>query len=274
MKFISWNIDSLNAALTSNSARAQLSKDVLNKIKNENPDVIAFQETKLPVTGLSKAHITELLKYFPDYNYTYITSEPPAKKGYAGTMTLYKNTIDTAITIIPTLNAPSTMDNEGRLLTVDFGSFYFVNVYTPNSGGSELNRLDERIEWDKKYAEYLSSLDKPVIACGDFNVAHNEIDLAHPNTNHLTAGFTNQERDGFTNLLNKGFIDTFRYLHKDEIAYTWWTQINKLSKVNNVGWRLDYFLVNDSLKNKVVESYVMDSGTRQDHAPIVLNINI
>ena len=168
------------------------------------------------------------------------------------------------------------MDDEGRLLVLESERFYFVNVYTPNAGDG-LRRLRDRQEWDRCYADYLAGLDqkKPVIACGDFNVAHREIDLAHPENNHMSAGFTDEEREGFTNLLGKGFVDTFRYVHGDvKDVYSWWAQRIRTSKINNSGWRIDYFLVSDRIKDRVKKSEMIDSGSRQDHTPILLEIDI
>jgi len=275
MKFISWNIDSINAALTSDSPRAGLSRQVLDTIKAENADVIAIQETKLPAEGLSAKHKEVLDKYFPGYNVALVSSVPPAKKGYAGTMILYRSGLS-ASQSAPKIGAPDTMDDEGRLLTLEFDNFYFVNVYTPNAGDG-LKRLEDRQKWDICYADYLASLDKnkPVIACGDFNVAHEEIDLANPDSNHMSAGFTDEERAGFTNLLAKGFSDSFRHLHGDvKSVYSWWAQRIKTSKINNSGWRIDYFIVSDRIKDKVTRSEMIDSGERQDHTPLVLEIEI
>ena len=275
MKFISWNIDSLNAALTSTSPRAGLSRLVLDKIQDEDADVIAIQETKLPVTGPSAKHQEILNQYFPGYQIAWVSSKPPARKGYAGTMILYKEGLDPNI-LMPNIEAPDTMDQEGRLLALEFDDFYFVNVYTPNAGDG-LKRLKERQAWDVCYADYLASLDqkKPVVACGDFNVAHQEIDLANPDANHQSAGFTDEEREGFTNLLEKGFVDSFRYLHGDvKSVYSWWAQRVKTSKINNSGWRIDYFLVSDRIKDRVTKSEMMDSGERQDHAPLILEISL
>ena len=275
LKLISWNIDSLNAALTSASPRAQLSRDVLNTLKGENADIIAIQETKLPATGPSKKHVEALEDYFPGYRAEWVCSEPPARKGYAGTMILYKEGLELQ-KIVPRIGAPDTMDDEGRLIVLESDDFYFVNVYTPNAGDG-LKRLSERQEWDKLYADYLAELDqkKPVIACGDFNVAHTEIDLAHPENNHMSAGFTDEERAGFTNLLAKGFTDTFRYVHGDvKGVYSWWGQRIRTSKINNSGWRIDYFLVSDRIKEQVRKSEMIDSGPRQDHTPILLEIEI
>lgn len=275
IKFISWNIDSINAALTSESARAVLSRKVLETIQNENADIIAIQETKLPATGPSKKHLEELNKYFPDYQIEWVSSLPPARKGYAGTMVLYRKGMEASVSV-PRIGAPDTMDDEGRLLTVEFKNFYFVNVYTPNAGDG-LKRLAERQKWDVAYADYLSQLNqnKPLVACGDFNVAHEEIDLANPASNHMSAGFTDEERAGFTNLLSRGFVDTFRHLHGDvRDVYSWWAQRIRTSKINNSGWRIDYFLVSDCIKDKVVRSEMLDSGDRQDHAPLVLELDI
>jgi exodeoxyribonuclease-3 len=275
MKLISWNIDSLNAALTGESARAILSRDVLDTITNYDPDIIAIQETKLPSTGPSKKHLEILGERFPDYDLVWTSSQEPARKGYAGTMFLYKNYLD-PIASFPKIGAPSTMDLEGRIITLEFNDFYLTQVYTPNAGDG-LNRLDERQVWDAKYADYLAELDKvkPLIATGDFNVAHKEIDLAHPESNRMSAGFTDEERQGFSNLLEKGFTDTFRHIHGDvKGAYTWWAQRVRTSKTNNSGWRIDYFLVSDRIADRIVRSEMIDSGPRQDHTPILLETDI
>ncbi len=275
MKLISWNIDSLNAALTSSSARALLSKDVLKTIIDHNPDVIALQETKLPSNGPTKKHLEIMKDVFPDYEIVWNSSAEPARKGYAGTMFLYKKNLKPNVTH-PVIGAPSTMDSEGRIITLEFDGLFLTQVYTPNAGDG-LNRLEERQIWDNKYADYLADLDKVkyVIATGDFNVAHKEIDLAHPDNNRNSAGFTDEERQGFTNLLAKGFTDTFRYVHGDITdTYTWWAQRVKTSKINNSGWRIDYWLVSDRIADKVIRSEMMDSGPRQDHTPILLEIDL
>ena len=276
-KLISWNIDSINAALTSSSDRALLSQAVLKKLGTYQADIIAIQETKLPADGPSEKHFELLRDYFPGYKIEWLSSVPPAKKGYAGTMILYReNLASQAKRQTVRLGAPDTMDDEGRLLTIEFENFYFVNVYTPNSGDG-LKRLAERQKWDALYADYLAELDKkkPVIACGDFNVAHKEIDLANPASNHFSAGFTDEEREGFTKLLAKGFTDSFRFVHGDvKDIYSWWGQRIKTSKINNSGWRIDYFLVSDRIKEQIKKSEMIDSGPRQDHTPILLEIDI
>jgi exodeoxyribonuclease-3 len=275
LKFISWNIDSLNAALTGDSARALLSREVMSTIAEIDPDVIALQETKLPSTGPTKKHLKILNEMFPEYEIVWSCSVEPARKGYAGTMFLYKNRLKPKVSC-PKIGAPDTMDYEGRIITLEFDDFYLTQVYTPNAGEG-LNRLSERQIWDIKYADYLEKLDKEkyVIATGDFNVAHREIDLAHPNNNRNSAGFTDEEREGFTNLLKRGFTDTFRYIHGDVTdVYSWWAQRAKTSKINNSGWRIDYWLVSNRIANKVLKSEMVDSGPRQDHTPILLEINL
>jgi exodeoxyribonuclease-3 len=162
------------------------------------------------------------------------------------------------------------------MITLEFDNFFVTQVYTPNAGDG-LKRLAERQTWDLKYTEYLKRLDgqKPVIATGDYNVAHKEIDLANPESNHMSAGFTDEERAGFDRLLNSGFTDTFRHIHGDITGtYTWWAQRVKTSKINNAGWRIDYWLVSDRVADKVIKSEMLDSGERQDHTPILLEIDL
>ena len=275
MILISWNIDSLNAALTGTSDRAALSRDVINTIVEYNPDVIALQETKLSGNGPTKKHLEILKDKFPDYEIVWNSSVEPARKGYAGTMFLYRNYLKPIVTF-PEIGAPGTMDFEGRIITLEFDDFFLTQVYTPNAGDG-LSRLDERQIWDIKFADYLEELDKEkyVIAAGDFNVAHKEIDLAHPNSNRNSPGFTDEERQGFTNLLKRGFTDTFRYMHGDVTgAYTWWAQRARTSKINNSGWRIDYWLVSDRIADRVLKSEMIDSGPRQDHTPILLEIDL
>lgn len=275
MKFISWNIDSLNAALTSDSPRAQLSQAVLTHLASLDADVIALQETKLSAKGPTKKHLEILAERFPGYAIAWRSSVEPARKGYAGTMFLYKE--DLTVTIeTPEIGAPSTMDSEGRIITLEFDNFYLTQVYTPNAGDG-LKRLAERQIWDEKYRDYLLALDakKPVIATGDYNVAHFEIDLAHPNNNRNSPGFTDEERQGFTNLLSAGFTDTFRHVHGQVTnVYSWWAQRSKTSKINNAGWRIDYFITSERIADKISASEMIDSGARQDHTPILLEIDL
>lgn len=275
MKLISWNIDSLNAALTSDSARAVMSRAVIDTLITENADIIAIQETKLSAKGPTKKHLQILQDYFPEYEVSWRSSVEPARKGYAGTMFLYKSSLTPSISY-PEIGDPDTMDSEGRIITLEFDKFFVTQVYTPNAGDG-LKRLAERQIWDENYADYLAELDqvKPVLATGDYNVAHKEIDLAHPSSNRRSPGFTDEERAGFTNLLAKGFTDTFRYIHGDiPDVYSWWAQRSKTSKINNSGWRIDYWLTSSRIADKITKSEMIDSGARQDHTPIVLEIDL
>ncbi|MFI3886996.1 exodeoxyribonuclease III [Streptococcus parauberis] len=275
MKLISWNIDSLNAALTGESPRALLSRAVIDTLVAQDADIIAIQETKLSATGPTKKHLESIESYFPDYVHVWRSSVEPARKGYAGTMFLYKKSLNPIVTF-PEIGAPTTMDAEGRIITLEFDDCFVTQVYTPNAGDG-LKRLEDRQLWDIKYAEYLAQLDtqKPVLATGDYNVAHNEIDLANPASNRRSAGFTDEERAGFTMLLGHGFTDTFRHIHGDiPNVYTWWAQRSKTSKINNTGWRIDYWLTSNRVADKVTKSEMINSGARQDHTPILLEIDL
>ena len=275
MKLISWNIDSINAALTGTSTRAEETRSVLHKIAGRHPDVIAIQETKLSKNGPTKKHLAVLQELFPDYQVAWRRSVEPARKGYAGTMYLYLKEYELTVTY-PQIGAPETMDDEGRIITLEFPDFFVTEVYTPNSG-SGLKRLADRQVWDDCYREYLQKLDqqKPVIASGDFNVAHESIDLAHPENNHHSAGFTDEEREHFTKLLAAGFTDSFRHLNPEKTgAYSWWAQRVITSKQNNSGWRIDYWIVSDRLADKIKNSTMIDSGERRDHTPIELDIDL
>ncbi|HGD0224930.1 TPA: exodeoxyribonuclease III [Streptococcus agalactiae] len=275
MKLISWNIDSLNAALTSESTRALMSRQVIDTLVAEDADIIAIQETKLSAKGPTKKHLEVLETYFPEYDLVWRSSVEPARKGYAGTMFLYRKGLNPIVSF-PEIDAPTTMDNEGRIITLELENCYITQVYTPNAGDG-LKRLGDRQIWDIKYAEYLATLDsqKPVLATGDYNVAHKEIDLANPSSNRRSAGFTDEERQGFTNLLAKGFTDTFRYLHGDvPNVYSWWAQRNRTSKINNTGWRIDYWLTSNRVADKITKSEMIHSGDRQDHTPIILEIEL
>lgn len=275
MKLISWNIDSLNAALTSESTRALMSRQVIDTLVAEDADIIAIQETKLSAKGPTKKHLEVLETYFPEYDLVWRSSVEPARKGYAGTMFLYRKGLNPIVSF-PEIDAPTTMDHEGRIITLELENCYITQVYTPNAGDG-LKRLGDRQIWDIKYAEYLATLDsqKPVLATGDYNVAHKEIDLANPSSNRRSAGFTDEERQGFTNLLAKGFTDTFRYLHGDvPNVYSWWAQRSRTSKINNTGWRIDYWLTSNRVADKITKSEMIHSGDRQDHTPIILEIEL
>lgn len=279
---ISWNIDSLNAALLGDSARGSLSLDVLERIRNYKPDVLAIQETKLNSDQKKTQHILSTLQgYFPNYQEVHRISEPPARRGYAGTLILFRKDLTQPQVTYPKIGAPDTMDDEGRMITLEFPDCFLTTVYTPNAG-SGLVRLKARGQWDDCYRHYLQELDKskPVLACGDFNVAHEEIDIANPQSNHHSAGFTDQERDKFGQLLDAGFTDTFREIHGQAAGYfdtrrsvyTWFAQRAITSKINNSGWRIDYWLVSNRIANMVTVSEPIDTGKRRDHLPILLRV--
>lgn len=275
MKLISWNIDSLNAALTSTSNRALETRGVLEKIHDEQPDILAIQETKLRATGPTKKHQQILAEMFPEYDYVWRSSEEPARKGYAGTMYLYKKEL-TPQASYPKIGAPEPMDSEGRIITLEFPDFFVTQVYTPNSGNG-LRRLAERQVWDQKYIEYLQKLDqqKPVLASGDYNCAHTPIDLKHPENNHHSAGFTDEEREDFSKLLAAGFTDSFRKINGQvENVYSWWAQRVRTAKANNSGWRIDYWLTSNRIAEKIKRSEMIDTGKRADHCPILLDIDL
>ena len=274
MKLISWNIDSLNAALTSDSARAVMSRAVIDTLVTENADIIAIQETKLSAKGPTKKHLQILQDYFPEYEVSWRSSVEPARKGYAGTMFLYKSSLTPSISY-PEIGAPDTMDSEGRIITLEFDKFFVTQVYTPNAGDG-LKRLAERQIWDEKYADYLTELDqvKPVLATGDYNVAHKEIDLAHPSSNRRSPGFTDEEREKMTELLDAGFTDTFRKLYPDVTdAYSWWSYMGK-ARDRNVGWRIDYFITSARLDKDIVEAKIHPDIFGSDHCPVELEINL
>ena len=279
---VSWNIDSLNAALLGKSSRSTLSLKVVETIRDLDPDVVAIQETKLNGDQKKSAGILKaLMRYFPDYQEADRRSEPPARTGYAGTLMLYRKSLPEPTVTRPRIGAPDTMDDEGRMLTLEFPDCFVTTVYTPNSG-SGLVRLKPRGIWDDCYRRYLRELDarKPVLACGDFNVAHEEIDIANPASNHHSAGFTDQEREKFSLLLDAGFTDTFRKIHGDAAGfyddhrsvYTWFAQRAPKSKINNSGWRIDYWLTSNRIADQVSTSEPVDTGERQDHLPILLRI--
>ncbi|NLX64732.1 MAG: exodeoxyribonuclease III [Clostridiaceae bacterium] len=249
-KLISWNVNGL---------RAVLGKGFLDFFDSEQPDILCLQETKITEGQLD----LELEGYESYYNYA-------EKKGYSGTA---------VFTRIKPLNVTYGIgidkhDNEGRVITLEFDKCYLVNVYAPNSQ-RELVRLPYRMEWEDDFRAYLVSLDriKPVIFCGDLNVAHKEIDLKNPNANRRNAGFTDEERNKFTELLEAGFIDTFRYFYPDKTgAYTWWSYMFK-ARQNNAGWRIDYFCVSESLKDKIRDAVIHSDVMGSDHCPVGLLID-
>jgi exodeoxyribonuclease-3 len=249
MKFVSWNVNGL---------RACINKGFLDYFNKINADIFAIQESKLQ-KGQIDLHLEGYYQY---WNYA-------ERKGYSGTAIFTKKepiSVSYGIGI-------EEHDKEGRVITLEYEDFYFITVYTPNSK-ENLARLDYRMVWEDEFRNFLKNLEKkkPLIICGDLNVAHNEIDLKNPNSNRKNAGFTNEERGKFTELLNSGFIDTFRYLYPDkEGVYSWWSYRFNARK-NNSGWRIDYFLVSEALKDRIIDSQIHTEVLGSDHCPVVLEI--
>ncbi len=251
MKLVSWNVNGL---------RAVWNKGFEDIFKNINADIFCIQETKMQEGQLDVN--------FDGY-YNYFNSA--VKKGYSGTAVFTKiKPIDVSYGI-----GIEEHDQEGRVITLEYKEFYLVNVYTPNSQ-RELVRLSYRQNWEDDFRAYLKKLDKkkPVILCGDLNVAHKEIDLKNPKTNRKNAGFTDEEREKMTELLDNGFVDTFRYLYPDkENCYTWWSYMMK-AREKNVGWRIDYFIVSDRIKEEIEDAKILSEVYGSDHCPVELDINI
>ena len=247
MKFISWNV---------NGIRAVIKKGFYDFINEYNPDIICIQETK--------AHKEQVDLILPDYPYQYWNSA--VKKGYSSTAIFSKKK---PLNIINDMGIEEH-DQEGRVIALEFEEYYLVTVYTPNSK-RELLRLDYRKIWDKDFLTYMKKLEKvkPVIFCGDLNVAHTEIDLKNPKTNHSNPGFTDEERGGFTNIVNNGFLDTFREFNKEGGHYTWWSYMFQ-ARTKDIGWRIDYFCISQSLRSKLKDSYILKDVMGSDHAPIVM----
>ena len=251
MKLITWNVNGLRAAYKKGF------EDFFNKM---DADIFCIQETKMQ---------EEQLEFKLKTNYQYFNSAE--KKGYSGTAIFSKtkpNKVQYGI-------ANSKYDNEGRVITLEFNQFYMVNCYTPNSQ-RELTRLEYRMEWEDIFRDYLKKLDnqKPIILCGDFNVAHQEIDLKNPKTNQQNAGFTKEEREKMTELLNAGFTDTFRYLYpSQENAYTWWSYMAN-ARQKDIGWRIDYFIVSNRIKRNIKEVIIHKDIMGSDHCPVELEIKI
>ena len=249
MRLISWNVNGL---------RACVGKGFLDFFDEIRADAVCLQETKMQPDQLT----LELEGYQQYWN-------SAVKKGYSGTAIFTKMQ---PFSVKNGMNIPEH-DTEGRVITCEFEDFYLVTVYTPNAQ-SELARLDYRMTWDDAFREFLLELDakKPVIVCGDMNVAHKEIDLKNPGPNRGSAGFTDEEREKFTKLLDAGFTDTFRHLHPDLIgAYSWWSYRFK-ARQNNAGWRIDYFLVSDRIKDKIVTASILPEVMGSDHCPVMLEI--
>ena len=253
MNIISWNV---------NGIRAITKKDFFENIETLNPDILCLQETKAQDNEVEKTLTTLTEKYHIYYN-------SAEKKGYSGTAILSK----TAPISVTKDMGIEEHDNEGRVLCAEFENFYLVNVYTPNSGQG-LKRLDYRKTWDEDFLGYVKNLEKnkPVIMCGDFNVAHQAIDLKNDKSNYdKTAGYTQIEIDGMTHIINAGFVDSFRHLHPDEIAYSFWSYRFK-SRERNTGWRIDYFLLSTALRDKIKAAAILTDYYGSDHCPIRLEI--
>ena len=251
MKLISWNVNGL---------RACVQKGFLDIFKELDADMFCIQESKLQEGQIS----LELEGYHQYWNYA-------IKKGYSGTAIFTRRepmSVAYGIGI-------EEHDQEGRVITLEFAEFYLVTVYTPNSQ-SELARLDYRMRWEDAFLSYLKGLEekKPIVFCGDLNVAHKEIDLKNPKTNRKNAGFTDEERGKFSTLLGQGFIDTYRYFYPDqEGIYSWWSSRFQARK-KNAGWRIDYFCVSESLKEKLVDAKIHTEIMGSDHCPVELDIDL
>ena len=249
MKLISWNVNGLRAAVK---------KGFLDAFNSLDADIFCLQETKLQAGQIE----LEL----PGYHQYWCYAE---KKGYSGTAVFTRTE---PISVSYNLGHDEH-DREGRVITCEYPEFYLVCVYTPNSQ-NELKRLDYRMTWEDAFRDYLVELDrvKPVIICGDMNVAHEEIDLKNPSTNHMNAGFTDQERGKMTELLASGFTDTFRYLYPDKRdAYSWWS-FRAASRERNVGWRIDYFLCSDRLREHIADAFICPEIMGSDHCPVGLEL--
>ncbi len=251
MKLISWNVNGL---------RACIGKGFTEFLLAEDADLFCIQETKLQEGQIA----LELPGYHQYWNYA-------EKKGYSGTAVFTK----TEPLSVSYGMGIEEHDHEGRMITLEYPDHYFLTVYTPNSQ-RELTRLNYRMRWEEDFLAYLQKLEekKPVVFCGDLNVAHQEIDLKNPKTNHKNAGFTDQERTKFTALTEAGFIDTFRYFYPDlEGAYSWWSY-QFSARAKNAGWRIDYFLVSGSLKEKLQDAVIYKDILGSDHCPVGLSIDL
>ena len=248
MKFISWNV---------NGFRACLNKGFSDFFSQEDADFFSIQESKMQ-PGQAEFET-------PNHHQYWYSAE---KKGYSGTAIFAKQE---PISVRYGLGIEEH-DHEGRAITLEYENFYLLNVYTPNSQ-RELTRLDYRMTWEDALRNYMMELDKikPVIYCGDLNVAHEELDLKNPKTNHFSAGFSDEERAKFGELLSSGFKDTFRTLHPDTVKYSWWSYMYH-AREKNVGWRIDYFVVSDRLMPEVMESSILTEVMGSDHCPVMLEI--
>ncbi len=246
MKIVSWNVAGFRACLKKGFA------DFFNEV---NADVVCLQEVKA---------LESQIEFHPEGYELYLN--PAERKGYSGTLVYTK---------IKPLNVTYGNDNEGRVITLEFNDFYLVTQYVPNAK-DDLSRLDYRMDWEDEKRKYLNELEKtkPVVMCGDLNVAHQEIDLKNPKSNRGNAGFTDEEREKMTALLDSNFIDTFRYKYPEkEEEYTWWSYMGHVRE-RNIGWRIDYFVVSDRIKDKIVDAKIHQSIMGSDHCPIELDLDI
>ncbi len=251
MKFISWNVNGL---------RACMGKGFLERFHELNADFFCLQETKLQAGQLA----LDLPGYEQYWSYA-------DKKGYSGTAIFTRHS---PLSVRYGVGIPE-LDTEGRLITLEYGDFYLVTCYTPNAQ-RELARLDHRLKWDSAFRTHLCSLDreKPVVICGDLNVAHQEIDLKNPKSNRGNAGFSDEERDSFTQTLQAGFTDTFRYLYPDQAgAYTWWSYLYH-AREHNAGWRIDYFLVSQRLRKRIQSASIYPEVMGSDHCPVGMELDL
>ena len=248
MKLISWNVNGL---------RACVGKDFEQQFKDFNADFFCLQETKMQAGQLDLS--------FPGYESYWNYAD---KKGYSGTAIFTKHK---PLSVTYGINIDEH-DHEGRVITLEMDDFYLVTVYTPNSQ-DELRRLEYRMKWEEDFQSYLHKLDeiKPVIVCGDMNVAHQEIDLKNPKTNRRNAGFTDEEREKMTELLNNGFIDTFRTLYPEQVTYSWWSYRFR-AREKNTGWRIDYFLISERLRDRLVDAKIHTETMGSDHCPIEIDL--
>lgn len=249
MKLISWNVNGLRACIT---------KGFNDFFKDVDADIFCIQETKM-----QEDQATEI--QYEGYN-RYMNSA--VKKGYAGTMVFAK---EKPMSVTYGLGIEEH-DQEGRIITLEYPDFYFICCYTPNSK-RELERLEYRMIWEDEIRKYMKKLEekKPVVYCGDLNVAHEEIDIKNPKTNHRSAGFTDEERNKFTELLNAGFIDTYRYLNPQKVEYSWWSYMRQ-AREKNIGWRIDYFVTSKCLANNIKDAKIHTQILGSDHCPIELDI--
>ena len=248
MKFISWNVNGL---------RACVGKDFEQQFKDFNADFFCLQETKMQAGQLDLS--------FPGYESYWNYAD---KKGYSGTAIFTKHK---PLSVTYGINIDEH-DHEGRVITLEMDDFYLVTVYTPNSQ-DELRRLEYRMKWEEDFQSYLHKLDeiKPVIVCGDMNVAHQEIDLKNPKTNRRNAGFTDEEREKMTELLNNGFIDTFRTLYPEQVTYSWWSYRFR-AREKNTGWRIDYFLISERLRDRLIDAKIHTETMGSDHCPVEIDL--